>query len=313
MNPLRKVPRNVHRLCLVSLLTFGGLRAAEQPTAASDVEIRHDIEFAKVAGIVLHADLAWPANPKHKPMPGIIYVHGGGWKQGKYTINGPRSWPGTVASGGYFIASVQYRLSGEAAWPAQIQDCKLAVRWLRANAAHYNVDPDRIGCWGTSAGGHLVVCLGTMSDPRFEGDGGYPGVSSAVQAVADFCGPTDFTAGSEGITGKTGGDAPILVALFGGNFESKSALWKDGSPLTYVRAGDPPFLVAHGTQDRTVPPDQSKRLVAALAQAGVPVEFIPVKGAGHPLAAPKGMPPASPDIKTLLGDVTAFFDRTLAQ
>src|SRR6202012_4574115 len=100
---------------------------------------------------------------------------------------------------GYFLASIEYRLRPKYKWPAQIEDCKLAVRWLRANAAKYHIDPDRIGCWGHSAGGHLVACMGTMDDPKLEGTGGYPGVSSKVQAVADFDGVEDFTAYGSGL------------------------------------------------------------------------------------------------------------------
>ena len=113
----------------------------------------------------------------------------GGW------IGGTYHWGGIVhlAQTGYFAASIEYRLDNVAKWPAQIEDCKLAVRWLRANAGKYHVDPNRIGVWGGSAGGHLVLCLGTMAEVKeYEGDVGYPGVSSAVQAVVDYYGPTDL-------------------------------------------------------------------------------------------------------------------------
>jgi acetyl esterase/lipase len=160
-----------------------------------------------------------------------------------------------------------------------------------------------------------VVCLGTMAGhPEFDGTGGYPGVSSHVQAVADFFGPVDFTKDG-GVTQKPttpGGEPPVLLGLFGGSYKDKSALWKQGSPITYVSAGDPPFLIVHGDQDKLVPHEQSVELDAALTKAGVPHQFITVKGAGHGLAmlGAKGAQD-TPDPKTLKADVLAFFDQYL--
>src|SRR5579871_3431475 len=153
--------------------------------APPGVELLHDVEIGRGGGRVLHAEIARPINPPPGPMPAIIAVHGGGWAGGTHEFNQAMF----LATQGYFTASIEYRLSGEARWPAQIEDCKLGVRWLRANAAKYHIDPERIGCWGGSAGGHLVACLGVMDDPRFEGRGGYPGVSSKVAAVVNFYGP----------------------------------------------------------------------------------------------------------------------------
>jgi len=274
------------------------------------VEVIQDIEIGTGGGRTLHAEIARPKEPPATPMPAVLWIHGGGWSGGSHKGNRAAS----LAAKGYFTASIEYRLSGEAIWPVQIEDCKLGVRWLRANAAKYNVNPNRIGCWGSSAGGHLVACLGTMDDPKFEGTGGYAGVSSRVQAVVDYCGPTDFTEGSGGVQGaKEGEDSKAPLGLFGAPFKEKPALWKDGSPLIYVKAGNPPFLIVHGDKDKTVPVAHGEKLAAALKKAGVPVQFIVVKGGGHGMTAAPGDPPAEPGRDALEASVVAFFDKQLKQ
>ncbi|MFA5189726.1 MAG: alpha/beta hydrolase [Verrucomicrobiia bacterium] len=276
----------------------------------SGVELIHDVEIGKGGDRVLHAEIARPEKPPGKPMPAVLWIHGGGWSGGSHRGNGAL-W---LATQGYFTASIEYRLSGEAKWPAQIEDCKLGVRWLRANAAKYNVDPNRIGCWGSSAGGHLVACLGTMDDARFEGCGGYEGVSSRVQAVVDYCGPADMTQGSAGIQGaKDDNDSKALLGLFGKPFKKKPETWRDGSPIVYVKTGNPPFLIVHGDADGTVPFVQSERLETALRKAGVPVQLLRVKGGGHNMMAAKDAPPAEPDPQSIRAVVTAFFDKHLKQ
>lgn len=281
---------------------------APKPRADSHVEFQHDVEFGTGGGRPLHAELAYPKDALAEPMPAIIWIHGGGWSAGSHKRNAAM----LLVAKGYFTASIEYRLSGEAKWPAQIEDCKLAVRWLRANAKKYNINPDRIGCWGSSAGGHLVACLGTMADKaEFEGHGGYEGVSSRVQAVVDFCGPVDFTGAKSVLQGDETKDPPALVALFGGNRSAMPEVWKQASPITYVAAGDPPFLIVHGDKDTTVPHEQSEWLEAALKKAGVPVQFITVKGGGHNLTAAPGQPQADPDAKSIIASVTAFFDANL--
>jgi acetyl esterase/lipase len=288
------------------------LRPPTQPAnqAPPNVEVIHDVDIGTGGGRTLHAEIARPKNPPATLMPAVIWIHGGGWAGGSYKSNDAF----ILATKGYFTASIEYRLSGEAKWPAQIEDCKLGVRWLRANAVKYNVNPDRIGCWGSSAGGHLVACLGTMDDPKFEGTGGHPGVSSRVQAVCDFSGPTDFSAGSAGIQRTTGKkDAPALLGLFGAPFRENPELWKDGSPVLYVKPGDPPFLIVHGDKDKTVPITQSENLLMALKKAEVSVEMLIVKGGGHGLNAAHGDPPVEPDRKAINEAVAAFFDEHLKQ
>jgi acetyl esterase/lipase len=176
-------------------------------------------------------------------------------------------------------ATINYRLSGEATWPAQIHDCKAAIRWLRANAEKYNLDPERIGVWGSSAGGHLVNMLGTSGDvKKLEGDCGSPDQSSRVTCVIPFCGPANFLAPKKFESGRR----PSAVdSLLGGRIEEKRDQAKEASPITYVSKDDPPFLIVHGTNDSTVPFEQAEMFHEALKQADVDVTFVKIVGGGH--------------------------------
>jgi len=237
------------------------------------------------------------------PLPAVIYVHGGGWIGG----NQRESPILHLAQEGYFAASIEYRLSNEAKWPAQIQDCKLGVRWLRANATRYHVDPRRIGAWGDSAGGHLVLCLGTMADVKeYEGDGGYPGVRSAVQAVVDFFGPTDFVSPQI----YTRDARQLTEGLFGVLRAQNPGLWKSGSPLFYVKPGDPPMLLVHGDSDGLVPVAQSTVFDEALTKAGVPHQLIIVKNADHGFDPVPGMT-IDPSLADIDKAVFAFLGKYL--
>ena len=267
-------------------------------------------------GRPLMAKLAFPKEPSKTPLPAVIWIHGGGWAKGSHRVNDAMY----LAGHGYFTASAEYRLSGEAPWPAQLEDCKLAVRWLRANAAKYNIDPDRIGIWGASAGGHLVVCMATMDDPKWEGQGGHEGTSSKVAAVVDVNGPVDFSQGSAAAFCTPPGEDPAtyeskpVIQLFGGGSREKGDLWKEGSPLLYVKAGLPPFLIIHGDADASVVYDQSVKLKTALEKAGVPVEMITIKEGGHSLMNPtpgKGQKVGVPDFEQRRAAVLAFFDKAL--
>src|SRR5207247_3085072 len=183
---------------------------------------------------------------------------------------------------GYAVASISYRLSQEAKFPAQIYDCKAAVRWLRANAKQYSLDPDRIAAWGGSAGGHLVALLGTSGGVKeLEGNLGNPGYSSRVMAVVDFFGPTDFFKLSVTSTNKKG-DAPGAVErLIGGPLEANRERVQQSNPITFVSKDDPPFLILHGDKDDLVPPAQSMMLYDALKAAGVDAAYHLIKGRAH--------------------------------
>jgi len=214
------------------------------------------------------------------PVPLIVYVHGGGFRGGD---KGDQS-PVRFLKDGYAMAAVNYRLSQHAVFPAQIEDCKAAVRWLRANAKKYNADPERFGAWGTSAGGHLVAMLGTAGNTRIFDVGENLDVSSKVQAVADYFGPTDFLQmdahrPANGMIHN--GPRSPESALIGGALQQNPDKVARANPITYVTSDAPPFFIAHGDRDPLVPHHQSQLLEAALKAAGVPVSFYTVKGAGH--------------------------------
>jgi acetyl esterase/lipase len=203
-----------------------------------------------------------------------------------------------VASGNYVGVSVGYRLTDVAIWPAQIHDCKAAIRWVRANADKYKIDAEHIGATGSSAGGHLVSLLGTSGGVKeLEGDNGSPGYSSRVGCVVDLCGPSDFPHFLE----QPGhGGQSAVVGLFGGPPSEHLEAAKAASPITWVSADDPPFMVVHGSDDTVVPPAQGESFAAALEKAGVPVIYIRMEGAGHSLGGPE-----------LIKRVHAFFEREL--
>ena len=274
---------------------FGGLLHAQSPAPPPPpaIVVLHDVVIGQGGGRDLHAEVAYPKDAK-KLLPAVIYIHGGGWRIGSQK-QGPFE---ELARDGYFCASIEYRLTGEAKWPAQIEDYKLSVRWLRANAAKYGVDPNRIGAWGDSAGAHLVSCLATTADLKeLEGTGGYPGVSSAVQVAIDYFGPSDFTAASFNDPGGVRG----MEELFGVPREQNPNLWKSGSPAALVKAGDPPILLVHGLADQSVSVEQSILFDAALTKAGVPHRLVLVKNADHGFKPLPGttIDPSDPEIKAL--------------
>jgi acetyl esterase/lipase len=223
-------------------------------------------------------DLYLPA--KGRDLPLIIWVHGGAFRLGSKEDGVPLD----MIAQGYALASINYRLSQHALFPAQIQDCKAAVRWLRANAGRFGLDPTRFGAWGPSAGGHLVAMLGTAGDVREFEVGENLEESSRVQAVVDYFGPTDFCQMDghrppEGMV-HDAADSPESE-LVGGPIQQMKARVARANPITYVTPNAPPFLIVHGDSDPLVPHHQSVLLEAALRQAGVPVLFYTVRGAGH--------------------------------
>jgi acetyl esterase/lipase len=245
-------------------------------------------------------DLYLPENPKG-PLPVIIWVHGGAWFLGSKD-----ECPAVFfAQRGYAVASVGYRLSQHAIFPAQIEDCKAAVRWLRAHAAEYGLDPKRIGAWGASAGGHLVALLDMTGDMKDFDVGGNLDQSSRVQAVVDYFGPTDFLRWSEqsGTNSVINHDAPDApeARLIGGRLKDNPDKANRASPITYVSRDAAPMLIVHGDADPLVPLQQSVELYDALKQAGVDVQLHIVKGGGHGTGFPS-------DVGKL---VVKFFDEHL--
>jgi acetyl esterase/lipase len=294
-------------------IAFGSLVWAQPPKGDAakkpafrmpdSVILERDVEYGKAGDRSLKLDIIRPRNPSEKPLPVIVFIHGGGWRGGNKSAGLWLVLP-FVARGDYFGVSVGYRLSAEAIWPAQIHDCKAAIRWLKANAKKHNIDPDKIGVWGSSAGGHLVSLLGTSGDVKeLEGDCGSPGQSSRVACVIDFCGPSDFLAAAKfqrkGLPSPGLANSPESL-LLGGPIEEKKDLARQASPVTYASADDPPFLIVHGTEDPIVPLNQAELLQAALKKAGASATFLKVHGAGHGLGGPE-----------VSKRVRAFFDKHL--
>jgi acetyl esterase/lipase len=243
-------------------------------------------------GAVVHRDLAYVTNghrlqkldlytPKSgRRLPVIISIHGGAFKFGSKNDMVPTEY----LAQGYAIASIDYRLSGDALFPAQIQDCKAAVRWLRAHASEYSLDPTRFAAWGGSAGGHLAAMLGTTGGVKEFEVGENLSHSSAVQAVVDYFGPTDFLQMDahrlpDGDEHDPAGSPESR--LIGGPIQQNQAKTAKASPINYVTKDAPPFLICHGDRDRQVPHHQSELLAQALKRASVPVTFHTCVGDGH--------------------------------
>jgi acetyl esterase/lipase len=260
----------------------------------------NDIIYCTIDGVDLKMDLYFPENMEG-PWPVAVYVHGGAWQGGDKTEGaGYREVPEMMARG-YLVASVNYRLAPQYRFPAMIEDVKCAIRHLRANAAAYNLHPQRIGAWGGSAGGHLVALLGvTDPDDGLEGQGGYPQYSSRVQAVAALFGPADIRLGTDAVS--------TLERVFGTS-DTSAPIFEIASPVVYASADDPPFLILHGTQDPVVPPEHSQVLYDALTQVGVPATLVMVENAGHGFTRMNGpISPSRAEITTMIAD---FFDTHL--
>jgi acetyl esterase/lipase len=239
------------------------------------IQVANDVIFGKGGDTELRLDLAMPKEGQG-PWPAVVCIHGGGWvggdrKQMKQTIE-------VLAGRGYVAISPDYRLAPRHRFPAQIEDCKCAVRWLRANAATYRVDPSHIGAIGLSAGAHLACLLGVAGkEAGLEGDGGNSDQPSAVQAVVSFFGPTDFTADvwSDEVK-KTN-----LVPFLGGTYAEQPVLYRKASPMAYADKNAPPFLFLHGTEDQVVPYNQSQGLADKLLRAGAAARVTLMSGDGH--------------------------------
>ncbi len=272
-----------------------------------------DLTYAEVGGQPLMLDLYLPQGGTG-PRPVVVWIHGGGWSGGS-RFPAP-AHARRLLNFGVAVASISYRLSGQSGqwggepviFPAQIHDSKAAIRWLRAQADSYQIDPNRIGVWGSSAGGHLAALAGTSgNDPELEGTvGSHAGVSSAVQVAVDYYGPTDLLMMQLDVTDPPGSiidhDAPNSpesrligfsqpgegIGVLRANaanpappFPALIALVTSVSPQTWVDVADPPFLIVHGDIDTSVPFAQSERLRSALVAFAHEPEFITVTGSGH--------------------------------
>lgn len=246
------------------------------------VSVQRDLEYAHPDGIPLMLDLYVPKQTTIR-LPVLIWIHGGAWKAGSKA----RCPLAFLAQKDFAVVSIEYRLLDQASFPAQLHDCKAVVRWLKANADKLNLDADRIGVFGASAGGHLAALLGTTPDLKdLEGDvGGNLEQSSRVQAICAFYPPTDLNQLVTNPKWRTSPDSDI-GKLLGGPLEQNLDKAARANPVNYITPDDTPFYIVHGDKDTMVRLEQSKLLHEALLKAGVESTLFVVTGKGHGIGAP---------------------------
>lgn len=274
----------MRKTCIVLLLCFvlcaaacekskDGFRIYEK--VPDTVECISDVVYGQVGDISLKMDILRSYHQTSDPAPVIIYIHGGGWSSGsKEDFRGELSG---YAESGYLCASINYRLSDVAKFPAQIEDCKAAVRFLRANAEKYNLDPDRIGVWGTSAGGHLAALMGASNNaPELEGEGGNADYSSEVQACCNWYGLTDLRA-------LVTYNDNTLAELLGGPPQQNLKLAAAASPVVYISKYSAPTLIMIGNQDDGYNSlyKFGENYYKYLKDLGIYSKLMVIKGAGH--------------------------------
>ena len=272
---------------------------AEQDTPPAEIVFEKNIEYSNPDGQHLQLNMARPKNAKG-PLPCVVCIHGGGFRAGKR--DGYDGLIQNLARNGFAAVTVSYRLAPKYQFPAAVHDTKAAVRWVRANAAKYGIDPDRIGVTGGSAGGHLAQFLGvTPGVAEFEGDGGNPHVSSHVKCVVNVYGPSDFTKSY----GKSVDAAEVLPLFLGGNLQTALPAHIRSSPLNWVTPNAAPTLCIHGTEDKYVAHEQAVWMIDRLKASGVEAQLLTLQGAGHGF---KGKDANSADQALI-----AFFKKHLGQ
>lgn len=254
-----------------------------------------NIPYCTIEETDLLMDMYWPKNGSG-PFPLVLYVHGGGWTTGEKT-EGVQPYARALNAQGIAVAAVNYRLSGEALFPAMIEDIKCAVRHIRANATTYNINPNAIGAFGGSAGGHLVSLLGTADASAGWDTGAYENISSSISAVSEFFGPTNLQIEFPG------NEKELMLSAFG---QTNYADMAFASPIAYIDPNDPPFLIFHGEEDTLVPIAQSEAFAAALQNAGINTTFVRVQNAGHTFHH-EGTKPTSPSIPEIAAQMSEWF------
>lgn len=257
-------------LCLISVAV-----SATELNVPDSIIFERGVEYANPDGQHLQMNIAQP-KAEHHHLPCVLCIHGGGFRAGNR--EGYNGLLIKFAERGYVAATMDYRLAPKYQYPAAVYDVKAAVRWLKANAAKYGIDPHRIGVTGDSAGGHLVQFLGVTADlKQFEGDEGNLDQSSSVACVVNRYGPSDFTKSY----GKSVDAAEVLPLWLGGNLETARAKHIESSPLNWVTPSAAPTLILHGTEDKYVAYEQGVWMRDRLQACGVEVEMLTLEGAGH--------------------------------
>jgi acetyl esterase/lipase len=300
---------------LISLLWIaltGIWPAYSQVLREEDITVWKDVIYAVVDGHELKLDIAVPKYLK-APAPAIVDIPGGAWRVVRKSSEDALFYAGY----GFIGVSITHRTSDIAPFPAAVHDCKTVIRWLRAHAEKFHINPDKIGVTGFSSGGHLAVLLGTSGGDAFlEGHGGYENYSSRVQAVVDHFGPTDFLKMNDT-------DLPDRADVFrpdsapslflGGPLREKADLARLANPIIYIDPNDPPVLIGHGENDRMVVINQSELLYEALKKAGVPTTFVRVKNATHMYRPSKWNEEVSPTVEAMNRLTVEWFEKWLGR
>lgn len=263
-------------LSLLLIIAIPFVTKGRDDTGPGSVRVIRELPYDKISRAHSQLlDLYLPTKAGQVPL--IVFIHGGAWLQGDKSE--AKDVALLLAQAGFAVASINYRLTDEAVFPAQLEDCRAAVRFLRENASEYGYNPDRIGVWGVSAGGHLAALLGVDAAQAAE----------KVQAVVDWCGPTNLisVAGQAGSRTKIDYDTakgPVAL-LLGGLVKDKADLAKQASPVTFVDKDDPPILIVHGDIDDLVPYAQSEELIELLKKENVPSKLVTLQGVAHNLGS----------------------------
>jgi acetyl esterase/lipase len=244
---------------------------AAEPPVPVDIVVYHNLSYREGRSRQWTLDLAMKKDSRGRPRPGIVVIHGGGWIEGDKSSFASREHgvPGNIvdfAAIGFVAATINYRLAAEAPFPAALEDCKNAVRWMRAHAREYHLDPGRIGAYGNSAGGHLAMLLGMIDkDAHLEGDGPYQDQSSLVQAVVSDSGPIDLLDQY-----RRGALRQVVERFMEGPPEGdRAAVYRRASPADQINPRTPPLLLIYGVEDAQVPVETADRFVLALGRAGL--------------------------------------------
>ncbi len=297
-------------------IAMGVINTFSQILTLDDILIHEDVVYTVVDGLELKLDIAVPKY-LDSPAPAIVDIPGGAWRKVNKSVKDAVFY----AKYGFIGVSITHRTSDIAIFPAAVHDCKTVIRWLRANAEKYNINPNKIGVTGVSSGGHLATLLGTSSGDKYlEGNGDYLKYSSSVQAVVDHFGPTDFLQGidttgarqtsAEGVF--TNEDSPPALFL-GGPLTKKTELARLANPITYIDSEDAPTFIGHGEQDGMVSIKQSEILFDAFNNAGVPTKFVRVKNANHQYIAHKWDIDVTPSVNDMYQFTIRWFEKWLGK
>jgi acetyl esterase/lipase len=288
----------------ILVLSLSACQSSRPGTNSTDLAgtVQQDITYSSTDGADLRLDIHYP-DVVSGPIPTVVYVHGGAWIQGdKEEGAGTVDIPALLEAG-FAVVAVNYRLAPQYRFPAMIEDVKCAIRFLRANAGRYGLATEKIGAYGGSAGGHLVSLLGLTDSSAGWDSGEYAEYSSRVQAVVDMFGPTN-------LTGPFPAEAPVKCEDVFGTCDVNDPVLRDASPVTWVTADDPPFLILHGDEDKVVPLSQSQILYERSKDAGVDVTLVVVKNGEHGLWPKADMEPSRSELTRM---IVEFFVRHLIE